>query len=221
MRIELFGTRRAKIRNLWFILFTIGSLDLLLIAQGLICFHFLRQLIYSDIFLVTGPWSPFDYCHILEVFAVPVVTQPVLSAFVMAAALGLLRVRRAGGLRSDEPLEKTAHRLLCEWRRCRHVLRQTINLLLEKDSKFSIVSIEYRVIWRNLLLIYNRPTVPGIPTTRVLWNQFREKAPDLCINYFWTFKRRTVFRERRRRRRRITTPSELEWALEPKNQANK
>ena len=51
---------------------------------------------------------------ILEVFAVPVVTQPVLSAFVMAAALGLLRVRRAGGLRSDEPLEKTAHRLLCE-----------------------------------------------------------------------------------------------------------
>ena len=61
-----------------------------------------------------GPWSPFDYCHILEVFAVPVVTQPVLSAFVMAAALGLLRVRRAGGLRSDEPLEKTAHRLLCE-----------------------------------------------------------------------------------------------------------
>ena len=64
--------------------------------------------------LVTGPWSPFDYCHILEVFAVPVVTQPVLSAFVMAAALGLLRVRRAGGLRSDEPLEKTAHRLLCE-----------------------------------------------------------------------------------------------------------
>ena len=92
-----------------------------------------------------GPWSPFDYCHILEVFAVPVVTQPVLSAFVMAAALGLLRVRRAGGLRSDEPLEKTAHRLLCEWRRCRHVLRQTINLLLEKDSKFSIVSIEYRV----------------------------------------------------------------------------
>ena len=46
--------------------------------------------------------------------AVPVVTQPVLSAFVMAAALGLLRVRRAGGLRSDEPLEKTAHRLLCE-----------------------------------------------------------------------------------------------------------
>ena len=96
------------------ILFTIGSLDLLLIAQGLICFHFLRQLIYSDIFLVTGPWSPFDYCHILEVFAVPVVTQPVLSAFVMAAALGLLRVRRAGGLRSGEPLEKTAHRLLCE-----------------------------------------------------------------------------------------------------------
>ena len=61
-----------------------------------------------------GPWSPFDYCHILEVFAVPVVTQPVLSAFVMAAALGLLRVRRAGGLRSGEPLEKTAHRLLCE-----------------------------------------------------------------------------------------------------------
>ena len=51
---------------------------------------------------------------ILEVFAVPVVTQPVLSAFVMAAALGLLRVRRAGGLRSGEPLEKTAHRLLCE-----------------------------------------------------------------------------------------------------------
>ena len=69
---------------------------------------------YSVLFLVTGPWSPFDYCHILEVFAVPVVTQPVLSAFVMAAALGLLRVRRAGGLRSDEPLEKTAHRLLCE-----------------------------------------------------------------------------------------------------------
>ena len=139
-----------------------------------------------------GPWSPFDYCHILEVFAVPVVTQPVLSAFVMAAALGLLRVRRAGGLRSDEPLEKTAHRLLCEWRRCRHVLRQTINLLLEKDSKFSIVSIEYRVIWRNLLLIYNRPTVLGIllrigiPTHVgfLLWNQFREKAPDLCINYF-------------------------------------
>jgi hypothetical protein len=32
----------------------------------------------------------------------------------------------------------------------------------------SIVSIEYRVIWRNLLLIYNRPTVLGIPTTRVL-----------------------------------------------------
>ena len=96
------------------ILFTIGSLDLLLIAQGLICFHFLRQLIYSVSQLVTGPWSPFDYCHILEVFAVPVVTQPVLSAFVMAAALGLLRVRRAGGLRSDEPLEKTAHRLLCE-----------------------------------------------------------------------------------------------------------
>ena len=130
------------------------------------------------------PWSPFDNCHILGVFAVPVVTQPVLSAFVMAAALGLLRVRRAGRLRSDEPLEKTAHRLLCEWRRCRHVLRQTINLLLEKDSKFSIVSIEYRVIWRNLLLIYNRPTVLGIPTTWVLWNQFREKAPDLCINYF-------------------------------------
>ena len=137
---------------------------------------------------MTGPWSPFDYCHILEVFAVPVVTQPVLSAFVMAAALGLLRVRRAGGLRSDEPLEKTAHRLLCEWRRCRHVLRQTINLLLEKDSKFSIVSIEYRVIWRNLLLIYNIPTtVLGIPTTRVLWNQFREKAPDLCINYLRGF----------------------------------
>ena len=71
----------------------------------------------TDIFCVIleeGPWSPFDYCHILEVFAVPVVTQPVLSAFVMAAALGLLRVRRAGGLRSDEPLEKTAHRLLCE-----------------------------------------------------------------------------------------------------------
>ena len=61
-----------------------------------------------------GPWSPLGYCHILEVFAVPVVTQPVLSAFVMAAALGLLRVRRAGGLRSGEPLEKTAHRLLCE-----------------------------------------------------------------------------------------------------------
>ena len=55
---------------------------------------------------MTGPWSPFDYCHILEVFAVPVVTQPVLSAFVMAAALGLLRVRRAGGLRSDEPLRR-------------------------------------------------------------------------------------------------------------------
>ena len=53
-----------------------------------------------------GPWSPFDYCHILEVFAVPVVTQPVLSAFVMAAALGLLRVRRAGGLRSGEPLRR-------------------------------------------------------------------------------------------------------------------
>ena len=75
----------------------------------------------TDIFCVIleeGPWSPFDYlqyyCHILEVFAVPVVTQPVLSAFVMAAALGLLRVRRAGGLRSGEPLEKTAHRLLCE-----------------------------------------------------------------------------------------------------------
>ena len=100
-----------------FILFTIGSLDLLLIAQGLICFHFLRQVIYSVLFCLhgeEGPWSPFDYCHILEVFAVPVVTQPVLSAFVMAAALGLLRVRRAGGLRSDEPLEKTAHRLLCE-----------------------------------------------------------------------------------------------------------
>ena len=61
-----------------------------------------------------GPLVPLDYCHILEVFAVPVVTQPVLSAFVMAAALGLLRVRRAGRLRSDEPLEKTAHRLLCE-----------------------------------------------------------------------------------------------------------
>jgi len=29
-----------------FILFTIGSLDLLLIAQGLICFHFLRQVCY-------------------------------------------------------------------------------------------------------------------------------------------------------------------------------
>ena len=115
----------------------------------------------------------------------PVVTQPVLSAFVMAAALGLLRVRRAGRLRSGGPLEKTAHRLLCEWRRCRHVLRQTINLLLEKDSKFSIVSIEYRVIWINILLIYNRPTVLGIPTTRVLWNQFREKAPDLCINYLF------------------------------------
>ena len=75
-------------------------------------------LIYSfydnRVILEEGPWSPFDYCHILEVFAVPVVTQPVLSAFVMAAALGLLRVRRAGGLRSDEPLEKTAHRLLCE-----------------------------------------------------------------------------------------------------------
>ena len=71
-------------------------------------------LCYSVSQLVTGPWSPFDYCHILEVFAVPVVTQPVLSAFVMAAALGLLRVRRAGGLRSGEPLEKTAHRLLCE-----------------------------------------------------------------------------------------------------------
>ena len=64
---------------------------------------------------MTGPWSPFDYCHILEVFAVPVVTQPVLSAFVMAAALGLLRVRRAGGLRSGEPLEKTAHHLLCDF----------------------------------------------------------------------------------------------------------
>ena len=92
------------------ILFTIGSLDLLLIAQGLICFHFLREVSPWR----GGPWSPFDYCHILEVFAVPVVTQPVLSAFVMAAALGLLRVRRAGGLRSGEPLEKTAHRLLCE-----------------------------------------------------------------------------------------------------------
>ena len=94
-----------------------GSLDLLLIAQGLICFHFLRQVCYSAVFCLhgeEGPWSPFDYCHILEVFAVPVVTQPVLSAFVMAAALGLLRVRRAGGLRSGEPLEKTAHRLLCE-----------------------------------------------------------------------------------------------------------
>ena len=49
-----------------FILFTIGSLDLLLIAQGLICFHFLRQLIYSVLFLEEGPWSPFDYCHILD-----------------------------------------------------------------------------------------------------------------------------------------------------------
>ena len=47
-------------------------------------------------------------------YLLSVVTQPVLSAFVMAAALGLLRVRRAGGLRSGEPLEKTAHRLLCE-----------------------------------------------------------------------------------------------------------
>ena len=33
------------------ILFTIGSLDLLLIAQGLICFHFLRQPCYSVLFL--------------------------------------------------------------------------------------------------------------------------------------------------------------------------
>ena len=64
---------------------------------------------------MTGPWSPFNYCHILEVFAVPVVTQPVLSAFVMAAALGLLRVRRAGRLRSDEPLEKTAHRRIVSY----------------------------------------------------------------------------------------------------------
>ena len=36
--------------------------------------------------------------------------------------------------------------------------------LLINDSKFSIVSIEYRVIWINLLLIYNRPTVLGILT---------------------------------------------------------
>ena len=73
----------------------------------------------SDIFCLhdeedLGPPLIIATFWILEVFAVPVVTQPVLSAFVMAAALGLLRVRRAGGLRSGEPLEKTAHRLLCE-----------------------------------------------------------------------------------------------------------
>ena len=45
-------------------------------------------------------------------FAVPVLTQPVLSAFVMVAALGLLRVRRAAGLKSDETTETAAHRLL-------------------------------------------------------------------------------------------------------------
>ena len=141
-------------------------------------------------------------------------TQPVLSAFVMAAALGLLRVRRAGGLRSDEPLEKTAHRLLCEWRRCRHVLRQTINLLLEKDSKFSIVSIEYRVIWRNLLLIYNRPTVLGIPTTRVLWNQFREKAPDLCINYYPSrIKLKPIRPHRVPSQKRVLWEAKLSWIL--------
>ena len=48
--------------NYLFILFTIGSLDhLLLIAhQGLICFHFLRQLIYSVLFCVIleGPLVP-------------------------------------------------------------------------------------------------------------------------------------------------------------------
>ena len=65
-------------------------------------------------FLTLDDANRYFSCHILEVFAVPVVTQPVLSAFVMAAALGLLRVRRAGGLRSDEPLEKSAHRLLRE-----------------------------------------------------------------------------------------------------------
>ena len=108
--IELDREVSRSQKKISFILFTIGSLDLLLIAQGLFCFHFLRQPCY----FCTRPRPPFDYCHILEVFAVPVVTQPVLSAFVMAAALGLLRVRRAGGLRSDEPLEKTAHRLLCE-----------------------------------------------------------------------------------------------------------
>ena len=82
-----------------FILFTIGSLDLLLIAQGLICFHFLRQPCYSVLFCLIfdrGLGPPLIIATFLEVFAVPVVTQPVLSAFVMAAALGLLRVRRAG-----------------------------------------------------------------------------------------------------------------------------
>ena len=86
-----------------------------LLVGVILCVIRVLLLCYSDVILcysvsklVTGPWSPFDYCHILEVFAVPVVTQPVLSAFVMAAALGLLRVRRAGGLRSDEPLEKGA-----------------------------------------------------------------------------------------------------------------
>ena len=47
-----------------------------------------------------------------------------------------------------------------------------------------IVSIEYRVMWRNLLLIYNRPTVLGIPSRNSymsFMSQFREKAPDLCI----------------------------------------
>ena len=71
----------------------------------------LRQVIYFER-RALGPPLIIATFWILEVFAVPVVTQPVLSAFVMAAALGLLRVRRAGGLRSDEPLEKTAHRLL-------------------------------------------------------------------------------------------------------------
>ena len=86
----------------------------MLIAQGLICFHFLRPVSYFVSVERRALGPPLIIATILEVFAVPVVTQPVLSAFVMAAALGLLRVRRAGGLRSDEPLEKTAHRLLCE-----------------------------------------------------------------------------------------------------------